>query len=161
MNFTAAAAIAYVKAGFTLKGVGTPSPTPTELTGTVIGTAGSYRSDGNTAARAVDGSLSTFFDAPAANGDWVGLDLGSAKAIDAVRFAPRAGFASRMVGGVFQASNSPTFSTGVTTLYTVKAAPAAGSLTTVTLASAVTDRYVRYLAPDGSYGNVAELQFAG
>ena len=64
-----------------------------------------------------------------------------------------------MVGGVFQASTSADFSSGVTTLYTVTAAPTSGSLTTVTLASPVTARYVRYLSPNGSEGNVAEVQF--
>ena len=76
----------------------------------------------------------------------------------AIAFAPRAGYEGRMIGGAFQVSTSADFSTGVTTLYTVRAAPAAGRLTTVSVAAAV-GRYVRYVGPAGSYGNVAEVQF--
>ena len=133
----------------------------TARTGTVIGTAGSYQNDGNTIAKAFDGNLSTFYDAASANGDWAGLDLGSAESVSQISFAPRSGFASRMVGGVFQASTSANFTTGVTTLYTITTAPVVGSLTTVTLSTAVTARYFRYLSPTGGYGNVAEIVFAG
>ncbi len=138
---------------------GTVAPTATQLVGTTTGTAGSYLNDGNTAANATDGNLSTFFDGPTNSNDTVGLDLGTQQSIDQVRFAPRSTYASRMVGGVFQASTSADFSTGVTTLYTVTAAPADGTLTTVTLSAPVVARYVRYVAPAGSFGNVAEVQF--
>jgi len=36
-----------------------------------------------------------------------------------------------------------------------------GSLTTVTIANTTAFRYVRYLSPAGSFGNIAELVFAG
>ena len=163
-GLTAASAVAYVKAGFSLKATAAANPTPTptavtKLTGTTIGTAGSNGTAGNTIAKATDGNLSTFFDAASANGAWVGLDLGTAKPVSQIAYAPRSGFANRMVGGVFQASNSPTFATGVSTLYAIAAAPATGSLTTVRLATPVSDRYVRYLSPANSYGNAAEVQF--
>ena len=53
---------------------------------------------GNTIAKALDGSLSTYFDAPAASasGAWVGLDLGSARNVWQVKFAPRGGWAARL-----------------------------------------------------------------
>ena len=90
--------------------------THTKLTGTTIGTAGSYANSGDTIAKATDGSLSTYFDGPTANGDYVGLDLGSSKSITQFAFAPRSGYASRMVGGEIQVSTSATFTTGVTTV---------------------------------------------
>ncbi len=130
-------------------------------TGTTIGTGGSYTNDGNTIAKATDGNLGTFYDGVSANGDYVGLDLGSAESVSVIEYAPRTGYASRMVGGVFQASNTAGFTSGVVTLATVTATPATGTLTTVTLGSPVTDRYFRYLSPNGSYGNVAEVQFFG
>jgi hypothetical protein len=67
-----------------------------------------------------------------------------------------------MVGGRFQASNTADFSSGVVDLYTVSAAPAGGALTTAA-ANQVSGgyRYVRYLSPANSYGNVAEVQFFG
>jgi predicted phage tail protein len=138
-----------------------PSTVPVQRMGTTIGTAGSYQNKGNTIAKATDGSLSTYFDGPTANGDWVGLDLGAAESISQFKFAPRSGYASRMVGGTFQVSTTADFSSGVTTLYTITTAPASGSLTTVTLASPVTARYVRYLSPNGSNGDIAEFQVFG
>ncbi len=147
--------------------VSVPATAPTApaadaaLPGTVIGSAGSYQSAGNTIAKAVDGNVATFFDGPAANGMWVGLDLGSARTVTRIGYAPRVGWVARMLGGAFQVSSSADFTSGVTTLYTITAAPAAGSVTTVTVASPVAARYVRYLAPAGSYGNIAELQLFG
>jgi hypothetical protein len=131
------------------------------LTGTVIGTAGSYRNHGTTIANVFDGNLSTYFDAPTANGNWVGLDLGKAYTINQINFAPRAGFASRMIGGEFQASNDPNFKTGVVPLATVTTAPPVGVYTTASVSVPGGFRYVRYLAPANSYGNVAEIQFIG
>jgi hypothetical protein len=138
---------------------GNVTTTPTQLTGTVIGTSGSWDNSGNTIAKAVDGNLSTFFDGPVANGDWVGLNLGSAQTIGQISYAPRSGWASRMVGGTFQASNSATFSSGVVNLFTISSTPATGSLTTVTVNVSGTYQYVRYVGPNGSYGDVAEIQF--
>ena len=134
--------------------------TPTQLTGTVIGTSGSYDGASNdTASAAFDGNLSTYFDAPAANASnaTVGLDLLSQKTLTSIKFAPRATFESRMVGGYFQGSNSSTFATA-TTLYTITAAPADG-LTTISVTGNY--RYVRYVAPANSYGNIAEMQVFG
>ncbi len=136
---------------------GVALPAPVRLSGTAFGTAGSYQNDGNTIAKALDGNVNTFFDAPAANGNTVGLDLGSAKAVTQIAFAPRAGLESRMVGGVFQASNSATFASGVVSVYTVTAAPQAGVLTTFGINDG-SYRYWRYVAPAESYGNIAEFE---
>jgi N-acetylneuraminic acid mutarotase len=132
-----------------------------QLSGTTIGTAGSYQNLGNTIAKATDGSLTTFFDAPTGNGDWVGLDLGSSKTITQIKYAPRSGYASRMIGGNFQISTTADFSSGVTTIYTITAVPVSGSLTTLTLASPLTTRYVRYLSPNGGCGNISEFEVFG
>ena len=136
------------------------SPTPAPLTGAVIGTAGSYDNSGNTIAKAFDGNTSTFFDGQVSAGNYAGLDLGTAKVITSITFAPRVGYESRMVGGVFQGSDSADFSSNLTTLYTVTATPADG-YTTVNVSSPVAFRYVRYLSPAGSHGDVAELGFSG
>ena len=131
-----------------------------KLTGTGFGTAGSYNNDGNTFAKALDGSTGTYFDAPApGNGDYVGIDLGSghASAVTRIGFCPRSTYPSRLVGGVFQGSND---GTTWTALYTVSSAPATGALTeTTAISSGIAYRYLRYLAPSGSYGNVAEIEF--
>src|SRR6185312_11470245 len=70
------------------------------------------------------------------------------------------GFESRMVGGVFQGANQANFSDAVT-LFTVSTQPTAGAFTSVTITNATAFRYVRYLAPNSGFGNVAELEFDG
>jgi hypothetical protein len=134
---------------------------PVQLSGSVIGTSGSYQSDGNTIAKAFDSNLGSFFDGPSADGNWAGLDLGNAAAITSINYAPRTSFANRMVGGIFQASNTADFSSGVVNLYTISTAPAQNVFTAVNVTATGTYRYVRYLSPAGSYGNIAELQVLG
>ena len=134
-----------------------------KLTGTIIGTDSSFNN--NSSARktaAVDGSVSTYFDGPTANGVWVGYDVGadSTQAVYKVRYAPRSGFGSRMVGGAFQGSNVASFSTA-TTLFTITTAPADGVYAEQNITSPAPYRYVRYLSPNGGYGNVAEVEFYG
>ena len=134
-----------------------PAVTFTKLTGTTIGTAGSYNNSGNTIAKATDGSTSTYFDGQASNGNWVGLDLGSAKPISQIAYAPRSSYGSRLTGGQIQISTTADFSSGVTTIYTITGT-SPNTLTTVTLTSPVTAQYVRYLSPDGSHGDISEFQ---
>jgi glucose/arabinose dehydrogenase len=141
---------------------GTPVSTgPAKLTGTIIGTAGSYKSLGNTIANAFDSNFNTFFDGPTGDGDFVGEAFGSPSIVTQIRYAPRAGYASRMVGGIFQGSNLADFSAGVVNLYTVSAAPVAGAFTTVELTNSTAFQYVRYLSPNGGCGNISELEFDG
>ena len=133
-----------------------------KLTGTGIGTSGAYCCS-YTFDKALDGNLTTFYDADSATGDWVGLDLGASntKAVSKVRFAARSGHEGRMDGGMFQASNTADFSSGVVTLYTISGSPASGSLTTVGLDNNAAYRYVRYLGPTDGWCNIAELEFWG
>ncbi|HSV16625.1 MAG TPA: hypothetical protein VLI90_20340, partial [Tepidisphaeraceae bacterium] len=133
----------------------------TKLTGTIIGTPGSYNNTGNTINKAFDSGFTTYFDAQAADGDWAGLDLGGPTQITTVKFAPRSSWAGRMVGGVFEGSNTADFSSGVVNLFTISAAPVEGSFTSQTITDTGSYRYVRYLGPTGSHGNVAELEFDG
>ncbi|HLL88726.1 MAG TPA: discoidin domain-containing protein, partial [Tepidisphaeraceae bacterium] len=129
-----------------------------KLTGTLIGTPGSYDAN-STPDKAVDGNLSTFYDGRTANGNWIGLDLGAATTVTRIAFAPRASFGYRMNGGKFQASNAADFSAGVIDLYTIPSAPTAGVLTTVDVTPAEGYRYVRYVGPANSYGEVAEMEY--
>ena len=131
---------------------------PDLLSGTIIGTPGSFSYDpGNTIDKVFDGNLSTYFDAPSpGNGDWVGLDLGSVQPITAIAYAPRVHFESRMLGGVFQGSNTPDFSSGVVNLAPpITAFPHDGFNTVIVSGSY---RYVRYLSPPRGYGNISELE---
>jgi N-acetylneuraminic acid mutarotase len=134
---------------------------PTLLTGTVIGTTGSYRNQGNTIANVFDGNFNTFFDAPTGSGCWVGIDLGSPQAITQVEYAPRNSYASRMIGGSFQASNTPDFSDGTMTLFTISVAPKSNVLTTQAVSTDGGYLYVRYLSPTNGCCNISELKFLG
>jgi hypothetical protein len=133
-------------------------PHKNKLTGTVIGTSGSYNNSGNTIQKVFDGDLTTYFDAPAGNGDWAGLDLGSAKVVTDVRFFPRATFAYRMNGGIFQGANVADFSTAVN-LLTLTNTPPDSTLTAQAITNTTAFRYLRYLSPNGGWGNIAEAQF--
>lgn len=138
------------------------TPGVQNLTGTIIGTPGSWNNLGNTISNVFDGNLSTFFDGPDVTGDWVGLDFGAgvSNVIAQISYCPRAGFASRMNGGTFQGANSSNFS-GATTLFTISAVPTQGVLTSQTITNTSAFRYVRYVGPANGSCNVAELQFLG
>lgn len=137
----------------------------TKITGTIIGTSGSYNNNSSTTRRAaLDGSLSTYFDAADASGAWVGYDLGANRTaqVTYVMYAPRQGYPSRMTGGKFQVANAADFSDAVT-IATVADAPAEGTLSKIVV-SAPADkfyRYLRYIGPDKGNCNVAEVQFYG
>ena len=131
----------------------------TKLTGTIIGTTGSWANDPNrTRDKVFDGNISTFFDAPTGNGVWVGLDLVTNNVISKVRYYPRADEPARMVNGKFQGSNTMDFSSGVTDLATIASQPSI-SWSEVSITNPNGFRYVRYLSPNGGYGNVSEVEF--
>lgn len=132
------------------------------LTGTIIGTTGSFGGSGNTREKAFDGNLTTFFDAPTTSGAWVGLDLGAGnqKAVTTLRYCPRANWSTRMTTGLFQAANSADFSDAVT-LHIVGYTPPEGMFTTITLTNRAVFRYLRYLGPANGSCNVSEIQFYG
>jgi len=113
------------------------------------------------ASKLLDGSVATYFQSAAANGAWVGVDFGKARTITGIKFAPRSGFESRMIGGTFQVSNTADFSSGVATLFVIKKAPKGGAITAQPVSPGKAYRYVRYLAPNGSFGNIAETSFVG
>ncbi len=137
--------------------------------GTVIGTTGT-KSNPNSgvltawqsgAVAAFGGSPDTYFDAPTASGSWTGLDLVTPRRITQISYMPRKNYGNLMVQGVFEGSNSATFSSGVVTLHTVSTAPNAsgGVYTTVAVSNTGTYRYVRYRGPANSYCNVASILF--
>jgi hypothetical protein len=129
-------------------------------------TTGSYDNIGNGFQMAFDNNIDTYFDAPSAGDasegvvNWIQMDLGSSPpVIDQISYAPREGNGneSRMVGGVFEVSNNVNFTSGVVTLFTVNTTPADG-FTEQAVNPGMAYEYVRYVAPDGSYGNIAEMQ---
>ena len=131
-------------------------------TGTCFGVAGSYMNNGLTFVKLYDANIDTFFDGPDAssgNNLWGAIDLGSARTITGIRYAPRREFPSRMIpNGMFQAADNTNF-TGAVTLYTITVAPPITNTTEVVLGTPVSYRYVRYMSPNGGWGNAAEIEF--
>jgi predicted alpha-1,6-mannanase (GH76 family) len=132
-----------------------------KLSGTIIGTSGSWNNSGNTIAKVFDGNLTTFFDGPDATGDWVGLDFGAgvSNVISQINYWPRVGQAGRMLGGVFQGDNATNFPAPVT-LYTITVVPPDnGTVTAIPITNPTAFRCVRYVGPTNGFCDVAELQF--
>lgn len=140
---------------------GVPNAAP--LNGTVIGTDGSYNNDPNrTKAAVFDGFPGTFFDGPVADGCWAGIDLGegNAERITVLRYFPRFDQKARLNGGIFQGANLADFTDAVS-LYTVTVNDTTSAGVEVAINAPNTFRYLRYLSPNGSYGNIGEAEFIG
>ncbi|UYZ61735.1 glycoside hydrolase family 16 protein [Hymenobacter weizhouensis] len=131
---------------------------PEKLTGTAFGTSPAYN-PGYEFGKAFDGSLTTFFDAAPGSGGYVGLELpaGQSKKVVQIRFASREWLGSRMVGGKFQGSSTSATS-GYADLHTITSAPGNG-WQTISVNNSNAYRWLRYVGPDGSHCNIAELEF--
>jgi hypothetical protein len=129
-----------------------------KVTGALFGLDPSW-SPGGEYDKAFDGKTNTFYDYFAANGGYTGVDLGAGNeaVITQIRFFPRDSFASRMAGGKFQGSNEGP-DRGFVDLYTIPSTPQVG-WNEVTITDTKAYRYLRYLSPNGGYGNVAEVEF--
>jgi formylglycine-generating enzyme required for sulfatase activity len=82
---------------------------------------------------------------------------------DKIRFYPRSGYANRMVGGVFEGTHEDPVNGPYRTIYTVTSNPPDGwsevSVSLVDDRGLGNYRYLRYRGPNGSYGNVSEIEF--
>ncbi len=85
-------------------------------------------------------------------------DKATGPACDHVRYFPAPDRAKAMVGGKFAGSNVSA-TQGFEVLAEIKAAPAEGEWTELTFDNARVYRWLRYEAPAGSHGNVAEVEF--
>ena len=137
-----------------------PSDEPVKFLGRIITGPGAESHQGNHFGKVIDGDLLTVLDGPDAASYWVGLDLGQSQPIQRLRDAGRVGQEQRMVGGIFQASDAADFSTNVVDLWVVTDQPPRGWVTR-NLESSVTARYVRYVPPPNSFGNIAEFKVRG
>lgn len=133
-----------------------------KITGRLIGFSGSYKNNpATTIAAAVDSNLNTYADAATPTG-YVGYDFGSGKGahLTLVRYAPRAGYPARMVGGEIRGANDPTLDDAVT-LYKITNQPDTGVYTTAEITTTETYRYLYYYASAGSNCDIAEIEFYG
>lgn len=140
---------------------------PAKLNGNIIGTTEGYDySTGktsttvNTAKAVFDGNLTTFLAAAQRSGGWAGLDLGSTHQITKIAYCPYVSHPERLVQGIFQGANRPDFMDAIT-LFTITTAPPTKLLTTQTINSPYVFRYIRYLGPDDSRCNIAEVEIHG
>jgi hypothetical protein len=76
---------------------------------------------------------------------------------DEIRYYPRVGFLSRMIGGVFEGTNDDPLTGTYTRIYAITTTPPL-AWTTIN-ANLGNYRYLRYRGPNGSYGNIAEIEF--
>ena len=79
-------------------------------------------------------------------------------ALTRIRFYPAEGQAVRMLHGRFTGSNEGA-TTGFETLAEVKEIPKERQWTEIRLTGPVRYRFIKYEAPQGSWGNVAEIEF--
>jgi len=132
------------------------------LTGAFISDGGGAfgGNSANGASAAFDVNSNTYYDAAQATGAWTGIDLGSnnTKSVRMICYSPRAGFESRMVGGIFQGSNDLL---NWTNLASVSTAPG-DTYSAIAISGAPVYRYLRYYgSAANSNGNVAEVEFLG
>src|SRR3569833_732408 len=129
------------------------------LTGGFISDGGGS-SSGNGASAACGVNSNTNYDATQATGAWTGIDLGSnnTKSVRMICYAPREGYESRMVGGIFQGSNDLL---NLTNLASISSAPG-DTYSAIQFSGAPVYRYLRYYASAAnSFGDVAEVEFLG
>jgi hypothetical protein len=137
------------------------------LTGTAFGATPSYNNDTTvTFDKAFDGNISTFFDYQNSDGGYVGLDLGitNKATLNRVCVFPRGGvdgnnnsLYNRSNGSIIQGSNDNINYTNIVTLNGFND----NQWKDVTTTNTTPYRYYRYLSPNGSYGNLAEIKFFG
>lgn len=145
------------------------SQTSKKLKGTVIGTeacydysTGSITTTINTPANAFDGDLATFVATYSNSHTWVGLDLGTPHVITRVGWSPRnaSNGPSRVVLGLFEGANDPSFMDAIP-LYLISEAGTIGVISYADVNVSRGFRYVRYLGPNSSRTNIAEIEFYG
>ena len=138
-----------------------------KLTGTIIGTSQTFDYTKNscsytvnTPANVFDGNLNTFFAGCERNNVWAGLDLGEPHVITEIAFCPRGNLSDRLILGVFEGANNSDFGDAIP-FFVITNKPAINTLTKQTINCSRAFRYVRYVGPNNSKGNIAEVEFYG
>ncbi len=132
-----------------------------QLSGTPIGSPSvDYGSGDNVPANVFDGDFETYYASQERSYTWVGLDLGEPYVIGKICYAPRTGYASRMLLGVFEGANQPDFSDAIP-FHIIDKEPVEGRMTFIDIACSRGFRYVRYVGPNNVRCNVGELRFYG
>ena len=128
-----------------------------ELHGTPIG---SPAPTANSPANAFDGNYESYYASDARSYTWVGLDLGKPYIIGRIGYAPRQGYQSRMMLGVFEGANNADFTDAIP-LGIVSNVPDDGRTAYMLPKCKRAFRYVRYVTPNDCRCNVSILKFFG
>ena len=140
-----------------------------KLTGTIIGTkysvdynTGEFSTTVNTKECAFDGKLDTYFASFDRTMTWVGLDLGKPHVITRVGWSPRDDMhgSRRVQLAVFEGANEADFSDAVP-LFVNDVRTPIGEYGYADVDVTKGFRYVRYVGPNDSRCNVAEVEFYG
>lgn len=144
-----------------------PDPTPSKLSGTIIGTAysvdyssGQKSTTINTRHNVFDGDFETYFASYERSGTWVGLDLGSKHIITKIGYSPRITQPHRVELALIEGANKPDFSDALP-IYMIRQAAPERKMTYNETSCSRGFRYVRYVSPNDVRCNLAELEFYG
>lgn len=144
-----------------------PDPTPSKLSGTIIGTAysvdyssGQKSTTVNTRHNVFDGDFETYFASYERSGTWVGLDLGSKHIITKIGYSPRITQPHRVELALIEGANKPDFSDALP-IYMIRQAAPERKMTHSETSCSRGFRYVRYVSPNDVRCNLAELEFYG
>lgn len=144
-----------------------PDPTPSKLSGTIIGTAysvdyssGQKSTTVNTRHNVFDGDFETYFASYERSGTWVGLDLGSKHIITKIGYSPRITQPHRVELALIEGANKPDFSDALP-IYMIQQAAPERKMTYNETSCSRGFRYVRYVSPNDVRCNLAELEFYG
>ena len=144
-----------------------PDPTPSKLSGTIIGTAysvdyssGQKSTTVNTRHNVFDGDFETYFASYERSGTWVGLDLGSKHIITKIGYSPRITQPHRVELAMIEGANKPDFSDALP-IYMIRQAAPERKVTYCETSCSRGFRYVRYVSPNDVRCNLAELEFYG
>lgn len=144
-----------------------PDPTPSKLSGTIIGTAysvdyssGQKSTTVNTRHNVFDGDFETYFASYERSGTWVGLDLGSKHIITKIGYSPRITQPHRVELALIEGANKPDFSDALP-IYMIRQAAPERKMTYNETSCSRGFRYVRYISPNDVRCNLAELEFYG
>ncbi|CAK0790482.1 unnamed protein product, partial [Prorocentrum cordatum] len=111
--------------------------------------------------KAWNGEWTTFYDARDADDGWTAADLGRNVAVSEIQFLARPGYAHRMTGGRFEATNDIT-SDVWDVLHTITTQPAdSPTINSVVLRAGPSFRYIRYCSPSGGHCNIACVDVFG
>ncbi len=144
-----------------------PDPTPSKLSGTIIGTAysvdyssGQKSTTVYTRQNVFDGDFETYFASYERSGTWVGLELGSKHIITRIGYSPRITQPHRVELALIEGANKPDFSDALP-IYMIRQAAPERKMTYNETSCSRGFRYVRYVSPNDVRCNLAELEFYG